>query len=73
MVVSVYEERQHGPPPFRFFNYLTEDPDFMNIVREVWREKVKGNPMFILVSKLKKVKRRLVDLRKEKFANILNQ
>ncbi|XP_026457292.1 uncharacterized protein LOC113358007 [Papaver somniferum] len=70
MVVSVYEKRLHGPPPFRFFNYLTNEPDFLDIVRSVWEEKVNGNPMFILVSKLKKVKKRLITLRRERFVNV---
>ncbi|XP_026434077.1 uncharacterized protein LOC113331590 [Papaver somniferum] len=67
MVVSVFEERQHGPPPFRFYNYLNDEPDFMDIVRNVWSQQVKGNTIYVLVTKLKKFKQRLVELRRRRF------
>ncbi|XP_026417160.1 uncharacterized protein LOC113312638 [Papaver somniferum] len=28
MVIYVYERRIHGPPPFHFLNYLSDEPDF---------------------------------------------
>lgn len=39
-------------------------------MRNVWSEKVIGNPMFILVSKLKKVKHKMISLRRDRFSNV---
>ncbi|XP_026439748.1 uncharacterized protein LOC113338572 [Papaver somniferum] len=73
MVCSVFEHRQHGPPPFKFFNYLTEEPDFLDIVRESWKGIIKGNLMFVLVSKLKKVKHALNEWRRGKSNNLTEE
>ncbi|XP_026396786.1 uncharacterized protein LOC113291472 [Papaver somniferum] len=70
MVCSVFEQRQHGPPPFRFFNYLTDEPDFLDIVRAAWNINIKGNPMFVLVSKLKRVKQALRERRRTRSNNL---
>ncbi|XP_026459483.1 uncharacterized protein LOC113360158 [Papaver somniferum] len=70
MVVSIFEDRVHGPPPFKFYNFMTEEPDFLNLVREVWEEPVRGNPMFVFITKLKKVKSRIIQWKRERFKNI---
>ncbi|XP_026459010.1 uncharacterized protein LOC113359627 [Papaver somniferum] len=70
MVVYIFERREHGPPPFRFFYYLSEEQEFFDIVRTAWSEKVQGNPMFVLVSKMKRVKTLITDWRKVRFNNL---
>ncbi|XP_026383439.1 uncharacterized protein LOC113278933 [Papaver somniferum] len=69
-IASIFKKLLHGPPPFRFYNFVTEDPDFMEIVREAWQHKVVGNPMFVLVSKMKRVKHILIKWKKEKFQHL---
>ncbi|XP_026458826.1 uncharacterized protein LOC113359402 [Papaver somniferum] len=69
-VVTFFEGRAHGPPPFRFCNYLADDDDFLRIADSVWKEPVKGNPMVVLVTELKKTKNRLSEWRKEKFSKL---
>lgn len=39
---------EKGPSYFHFFNPWTKDTDFLNIVQQLWRERVYGNPMYIL-------------------------
>ncbi|XP_026458963.1 uncharacterized protein LOC113359566 [Papaver somniferum] len=34
-VASIFEKRKHGPPPFRFFNYMTEEPGFLELIRRI--------------------------------------
>ncbi|GKC61824.1 hypothetical protein Tco_1089422 [Tanacetum coccineum] len=47
------------PKPFKFHNYLTAKDDFIPVVRHVWSNKVNGFSMFLLVSKLKMLKKPL--------------
>ncbi|XP_044505748.1 uncharacterized protein LOC123225703 [Mangifera indica] len=42
--------------PFKFFNLWTHHENFLSIVAEVWSHEVQGNPMFNVISKLKKLK-----------------
>ncbi|GJV25697.1 putative RNA-directed DNA polymerase [Tanacetum coccineum] len=47
------------PKPFKFHNYLTAKDDFIPVVRRVWNVKIDGFSMFLLVSKLKLLKKPL--------------
>ncbi|XP_026452017.1 uncharacterized protein LOC113352411 [Papaver somniferum] len=38
MVVSIFEDRVHGPPPFIFYNFMIEEPDFLEMIRTIWKE-----------------------------------
>ncbi|XP_026428291.1 uncharacterized protein LOC113324182 [Papaver somniferum] len=58
-VVTCFEGRAHGPPPFRFCNYLDDDEEFLKIVEFFWKDPVQGNPMVVLVTNLKRTKKRL--------------
>ncbi|XP_026442061.1 uncharacterized protein LOC113341371 [Papaver somniferum] len=69
-VVSVFTNRVHGPPPFKSFNFLTDEPDFMDLVNNVWNIQINGNPMYVLVIKLKLVKKRIIPWKKLKFRNV---
>ncbi|XP_026459646.1 uncharacterized protein LOC113360345 [Papaver somniferum] len=72
-VASIFEKRKHGPPPFRFFNFMTEEPDFLDLVRKVWTNKVRGNPLFVFMTKLRMVKAAIIEWKRLKFKNIFEQ
>ncbi|XP_026396691.1 uncharacterized protein LOC113291366 [Papaver somniferum] len=72
-IVSVAERRKHGPPPFRFYNFLFEEKDFMEVVRRGWNINVRGNPMIRLVHKLKSVKYEISRWKKLRFKNMSEQ
>lgn len=42
---------------FKFFNFWTEDPLFMQLVQNSWNIEVDGTPMYRVVSKLRNVKK----------------
>ena len=56
--------------PFRFLSVWLEHPDCRRLVTETWKEPVVGCPMFILKSKLKRVKLALRSWNWEVFGNI---
>lgn len=56
--------------PFRFFNFWADHPSFLPLVQEVWREEVRGSPMFQLCTKLKSLKRKLKELNNLHFSDI---
>ncbi|XP_026459128.1 uncharacterized protein LOC113359761 [Papaver somniferum] len=72
-VVFIFEQRKHGPPPFRFYNFLSEEKDFMNVVRGAWNITVRGNPMIVFVIKLKNVKHAIIHWKKARFKNMSEQ
>lgn len=67
MVLSLYDNNNRGPMPFKFFNYWVYEKDFNKIVENVWNTQVFGNPMFKLVHKLKILKQELTAWRKNNF------
>ncbi|XP_026443435.1 uncharacterized protein LOC113343484 [Papaver somniferum] len=69
-VASIFEKRKHGTPSFRFFNFMTEEHDFLDLVRKVWISKVRGNPMFIFMTKLRKVKAPIIEWKRLRFKNL---
>ena len=48
------EERRKVP--FKFYNMWVNHENFLNVVREAWKEDFEGSPMFNLVNKLKGLK-----------------
>ncbi|XP_026458970.1 uncharacterized protein LOC113359574 [Papaver somniferum] len=47
--------------PQKFQKIWIEHPNFMEVVKKCWSEQVQGDPTFVFQSKLKKLKRVLVD------------
>ena len=45
-----------GPIPFRFSPLWVKEPDFMQLVKDCWRQPVKGSPFFFWEEKLRRVK-----------------
>lgn len=72
-VATIFDKRKHGPLPFRFFNFLAEEADFLDLVRSVWTEKIRGNPMFVFTTKLNKVKAAIIAWKKMRFKNLSEQ
>ena len=54
--------RTFRPKPFKCFNFLCEHPLFLETVSRCWNSEIRGDPWFILTSKLKSVKTGLKDL-----------
>ncbi|XP_026378730.1 uncharacterized protein LOC113273184 [Papaver somniferum] len=72
-IASIFGKRKHGTPPFRFFNYMTKEPDFLDLIRRVWNVKVRGNPMYVFMTKLRKVKDVIIDWKRLRFKNLSEQ
>ncbi|XP_044472228.1 uncharacterized protein LOC123200909 [Mangifera indica] len=56
--------------PFKFYNMWTHHENFLNVVAKVWNQEAQGSPMFIVTSKLKKLKVELKKFNKEHFGHI---
>eukprot|EP00253_Pinus_taeda_P004055 PITA_04055 len=48
-----------GPIPFRFSPLQTNESNFMHLVKDIWRQPVKGSPFSVWEEKLRRVKRDL--------------
>ncbi|XP_026378461.1 uncharacterized protein LOC113272885 [Papaver somniferum] len=72
-VVSIFEGRYHGPPPYKFCSFWVNEPYFMSIVRKSWMEPMHGNPMMVLVNKLKRLKKVLILWKNERFKRFSEQ
>ena len=57
-------------PPFRFFSYWIEHPQFKNVVASAWQASRVGSPMFCLAQKMKGLKSALKNLNRTEFSNI---
>lgn len=56
--------------PFHFFNYWADHPNFLSLVREVWKEEIPGSPIFQLCSKLKRLKSKLKELNDQNYSDL---
>ncbi|XP_026416759.1 uncharacterized protein LOC113312218 [Papaver somniferum] len=72
-IITVADRRKHGPPPFRLYNFLTEEKEFMEVVRRAWNIEVRGNPMIKFVTKMKRVKHDILEWKKLRFKNMSEQ
>ncbi|CAN1144783.1 hypothetical protein LINPERHAP2_LOCUS14302 [Linum perenne] len=58
------------PKPFRFFNFWTEHPAYLEVVRRGWNVDFIGSPFTILYKKLRAVKEGLIEFNHTEFAGI---
>ncbi|XP_026378158.1 uncharacterized protein LOC113272552 [Papaver somniferum] len=72
-IVSIFEGRYHGHPPYKFCSFWAEEPDFLEVVKNSWKDPVHGNPMMVLVKKLKRFKKVLIDWKNERFRKFSEQ
>ncbi|XP_016485954.1 uncharacterized protein LOC107806332 [Nicotiana tabacum] len=59
ILIQCKDSNQEGPKYFKFLNFWTNQPTFLQVVEEVWRNHVNGNPLWRLHQKLKMLSRRL--------------
>ncbi|KAJ6434807.1 hypothetical protein OIU84_000112 [Salix udensis] len=59
MVLHLHPKQVTPPLQFKFLNLWTQQDDFLPIVSNVWQDRVVGNAMFQLNTKLNKVKAHL--------------
>ncbi|PKI45419.1 hypothetical protein CRG98_034224 [Punica granatum] len=55
---------------FKFFNFWAAHPKFEEVVTRRWNENIRGNPMYIFYSKLKKSRKDLREFNKDNFSDI---
>ncbi|XP_077228445.1 uncharacterized protein LOC143861405 [Tasmannia lanceolata] len=56
IVVQLKPHTGEGKKSFKFINAWLDEPSLFEIVERAWSKKVHGNPMFILVQKLREAK-----------------
>ncbi|PSS17592.1 Ribosome-binding protein like [Actinidia chinensis var. chinensis] len=69
-VVTMFDIKDEGARPFKFFNMWAQHSDFLDIVSRVWRLQVHGTEMYKLCRKLKALKQPLKELNKLHFSHI---
>ncbi|XP_026451487.1 uncharacterized protein LOC113351768 [Papaver somniferum] len=52
---------------------MIEEPDFIDLIIRVWNVKVRGNPMYVFMTKLRKAKAVIIDWKRIKFKNLSEQ
>lgn len=69
-LLTVYPRTGGGRKPFKYFTMCKSSPAFNDTIQEAWNAQISGNKMFLIVSKLKKVKVALKDLNKNGFSDV---
>ncbi|KAL3519686.1 hypothetical protein ACH5RR_017835 [Cinchona calisaya] len=69
-LVSIKEEFNAGPKPFKFHSFWMKHLQFKKILRSNWIDEDYGNPMRTLCIKLKNLKGHLKELNKKHYSNI---
>ncbi|XP_077226476.1 uncharacterized protein LOC143859710 [Tasmannia lanceolata] len=69
-IVSCFNHQSLGPRPFKFMDMWLADKSLYPIVERAWNHKVKGNPMFSFIQKLKVVKNQIKEWNREVFGRI---
>ncbi|XP_039058912.1 uncharacterized protein LOC120202566 [Hibiscus syriacus] len=64
------ENQINRPKPFKFFNFWSKHPNFLEYVIISWRQPSQGNPMQNLFLKLKRLKPCLQKLNKDNYSDI---
>ncbi|KAF5200299.1 Dnase i-like superfamily protein, partial [Thalictrum thalictroides] len=70
MLVCSKKQVDNKRKAFRFFNFWVEEPGYQEVVGNAWRTRVVGNPMYVLMAKLKQVKQDLIAWNKERLGNV---
>jgi len=55
-IISVGTSVSFGPKPFKFYNFWLDHKDYMCWLNKVWKQEVRGVPMFKLCMKLRSLK-----------------
>ncbi|XP_028190711.1 uncharacterized protein LOC114376680 [Glycine soja] len=73
LVVTTELVVPRGNSPFKFNNLIVDDPNFLRIVADGWKQNIHGCSMFKVYKKLKALKAPLKNLFKQEFSNISNR
>ncbi|GAV92317.1 hypothetical protein CFOL_v3_35697 [Cephalotus follicularis] len=57
--VTLLDPWRNGSKAFNFLNFWTKDNRFLGLVRRVWGQRAVGNPLEVVLSKLRNLKREL--------------
>lgn len=69
--VSLKPNLQRKKAPFKFFNYLLQNPEFLPMITEHWYSfNVRGSAMFILSEKLRLLKNCIRDFSKTNYSDL---
>ncbi|XP_010457034.1 PREDICTED: uncharacterized protein LOC104738577 [Camelina sativa] len=70
-VVVVEDSHEKVKRPFKFFNFLRQNPDFKHLVRDSWYSlNVTGSAMYIVSRKLKALKKPIKDFSKCNYSDL---
>ena len=69
-VLRFFEMQEQGRKTFRFFDMWSTDPQFLQIISEIWNIPVQGTPMFTIFKKLELLQLPLRKLNKEAFRDV---
>lgn len=73
-LLITYQKDQHaGIKYFRFLNFWTDQPTFMQFIEEAWNTQVTRNSMWILQQKIKILSRKLTQWSREVVGNVFEQ
>ncbi|XP_070041197.1 uncharacterized protein [Nicotiana tomentosiformis] len=73
-LLITYQKDQHaGIKYFRFLDFWTDQPTFMQFVEEAWNTQVTRNSMWILQQKIKILSRKLTQWSREVVGNVFEQ
>lgn len=70
MIINVYPLVEPGKQPFKYFSMWSSAPNFQEIIADCWRVPIKGQPMFIVIKRLKLIKSALKKLNAEGFSDL---
>ncbi|XP_028117450.1 uncharacterized protein LOC114315081 [Camellia sinensis] len=66
-VVNISETKTSFKKPFKYFDFWSKHPDFLNCVSATWDQFIRGVPMFRVCQKLKQLKTALKLLNKKDY------
>jgi len=69
-LLKLFEMKDHGSKPFRFFDMWTTDHHFLQIVRGVWNTPIPWAKMFTISRKLEMLQHPLRKLNKDVFGDV---
>ncbi|KAF9604617.1 hypothetical protein IFM89_008883 [Coptis chinensis] len=72
LVGRTYHISKPHNTPFRFMDMWCSHPSFLPLVEENWHGPIDGNPFYVLIQKLKRLKLALKTWNKEYFGHIQN-
>lgn len=73
MVITSVHQKTQKKKTFRFYNLWVEEEGFQEVVANAWATPVVGNPMFVMMRKLKHTKNALIEWNKERVGNVVSR